>query len=325
MAAQQDTTRPNPESPGEHPGLSEKLPTGSQNLFAETLLDRKKRQTEHLAKSVFFLMTLLMVIPLVLIVFYLFYKASPVLSIDFLFTNPTQGMRAGGIWSAFLGTIYLVLISLLVSAPIGVLAAVYLNEYARENWLTRIINLAVVNLAGVPSIVHALFGVGAFVLFAGMGRSIVAASLTLAIMTLPVIIAATKEALSAVPMAFREACWNVGATRWQTIRQIVLPNSISGILTGIILQVSRAAGETAPIMFTGAVFFKAISEGDIFAYGPFDQCMALSMHLFTISTQVPNVPEAIPYGTAVVLLGTVLMVNLLSIILRVYLRSRKKW
>ncbi len=304
---------------------SERPARANSNLFLETPLDRRKRRTESLAKSVFLLMALLMVIPLILIVGYLFYKASPVLSLDFLFTNPTNGMRAGGIWAAFLGTIYLVMISLLVSAPIGVLAAVYLNEYAKENWLTRIINLAVVNLAGVPSIVHALFGVGAFVLFAGMGRSILAASLTLAIMTLPVIIAATKEALGAVPMAFREACWNVGATRWQTIRRIVLPNSISGILTGIILQVSRAAGETAPIMFTGAVFYKAISEGDIFAYGLFDQCMALSMHLFTISTQVPGVPEALPYGTAVVLLGTVLLVNTFSIVLRIYLRFRKKW
>ena len=304
---------------------SERPARANSNLFLETPLDRRKRRTESLAKSVFLLMALLMVIPLILIVGYLFYKASPVLSLDFLFTNPTNGMRAGGIWAAFLGTIYLVMISLLVSAPIGVLAAVYLNEYAKENWLTRIINLAVVNLAGGPSIVHALFGVGAFVLFARMGRSILAASLTLAIMTLPVIIAATKEALGAVPMAFREACWNVGATRWQTIRRIVLPNSISGILTGIILQVSRAAGETAPIMFTGAVFYKAISEGDIFAYGLFDQCMALSMHLFTISTQVPGVPEALPYGTAVVLLGTVLLVNTFSIVLRIYLRFRKKW
>lgn len=310
---------------GEDTALLDKLKTGSEKLFTETPFVRRKRQTEHMAKSVFFLMTVLMVVPLILIVCYLFYKAFPILSIDFLFTNPTQGMRTGGIWSALLGTIYLVLISLLVSAPIGVFAAVYLNEYARDNWFTRIINLAVVNLAGVPSIVHALFGVGAFVLFAGMGRSVLAASLTLAIMTLPVIIAATKEALAAVPMAFREACWNVGATRWQTIRHIVLPNSIGGILTGIILQVSRAAGETAPIMFTGAVFFKAIPAGDPFAYGLFDQCMALSMHLFTISTQVPDVPEALPYGTAVVLLGTVLLVNMLAIVFRVYLRSRKKW
>ena len=302
-----------------------RLQYGDRNLFNETGHVRKKRRAEVLVKGLFLLMTLMIVVPLILIIGHLFYKAFPVLSIDFLFTNPTHGMRAGGIWSPLLGTIYLVMISLLVSAPIGVLAAVYLNEYARDNWLTRIINLAVVNLAGVPSIVHALFGVGAFVLFARMGRSILAASLTLAIMTLPVIIAATKEALASVPMAFREAFWNVGATRWQTIRRIVLPNSISGILTGIILQVSRAAGETAPIMFTGAVFFKAISEGNPFAYGLFDQCMALSMHLFTISTQVPNVPEAVLYGTAVVLLGTVLLVNVLAIGLRVYLRSRKKW
>jgi phosphate transport system permease protein len=294
-------------------------------MFTETAFVRKKNRTEAVAKTIFLFMALLMILPLFLIIGYIFYKAAPALSLDFLLTNPKNGMRAGGIWAPLLGTFYLVIISLLISAPIGVLAAVYLNEYARENWFTRIINLAVVNLAGVPSIVHALFGLGAFVLFAGLGKSILAASLTLAIMTLPVIIASTKESLSSVPMAFREACWNVGATRWQTIRHIVLPNSISGILTGVILQVSRTAGETAPIMFTGAVFFKAISEGNIFAYNLFDQSMALSMHLFIISTQVPGVPESTLYGTAVVLLGTVLLVNVLSIILRVYLRARKKW
>lgn len=270
-------------------------------------------------------MTLLMVMPLLLIVSYIFYQALPVLSLDFLLTNPSHGMRGGGIWSPLLGTLYLVLMALAISTPIGVLAAVFLNEYATDNWFTRVVNMAVVNLAGVPSIVHALFGLGAFVLFAGLGKSILAASLTLAIMTLPVIIASTKQALAAVPMAFREACWNVGATRWQTIRHVVLPNSVSGILTGLILEVSRTAGETAPIMFTGAVFFKAIREGDLFAYGPFDQCMALSMHLFTISTQVPNVPHALPFGTAIVLLGTVLAVNALSIIVRIRLRARKKW
>lgn len=294
-------------------------------MFTETKLGKRKKLTEKFARTIFLIMTILMIMPLIIIVAYLIYEAFPILSIDFLTKNPIRGMRAGGIWAPLLGTIYLVVISLLIATPIGVLAAVYLNEYARETWFTRIINLAVVNLAGVPSIVHALFGLGAFVLFAGLGRSILAASLTLAIMTLPVIIASTKEALASVPLAFREACWNVGATRWQTIRNIVLPNSISGILTGIILQVSRAAGETAPIMFTGAVFFKAIKAGNIFAYGLFDQCMALSMHLFTISTQVPDVPAALPYGTAVVLLTTVLIVNALAIILRVYLRSRKKW
>ncbi|MET0594750.1 MAG: phosphate ABC transporter permease PstA [Polyangiaceae bacterium] len=294
-------------------------------IFVETALTRRKRLNERIAQVVFGLMALALVVPLLLIVGYLLKQAWPALSIDFLIENPSNGMRSGGIWSALLGTIWLVTASLLVSAPIGVLAAVYLNEYAEENWFTRIINLAVVNLAGVPSIVHALFGLGAFVLFAGFGRSILAASLTLAIMTLPVIIASTKEALSAVPRSFREACWNVGATRWQTIRRIVLPNSISGILTGVILQVSRTAGETAPIMFTGAVFFKKIPEGDIFAYGLRDQCMALSMHLYTVTTQVTNAPEALPYAIAVVLLGTVLMVNAMSIALRVYLRSRKKW
>ena len=285
----------------------------------------RKQLSEVMARTLFLLMTLLMVVPLLLIVGYLVYQAWPILSLDFLLTNPKHGMRAGGIWSPLLGTIYLVVISLAVAAPIGVLAAVFLNEYARDNWFTRIVNLAVVNLAGVPSIVHALFGLGAFVLFARLGKSILAASLTLAIMTLPVIIASTKEALAAVPKAFREACWNVGATRWQTIRHIVLPNSISGILTGVILQVSRAAGETAPIMFTGAVFFKAIQEGHLFAYGLFDQCMALSMHLFTISTQVPDVPKALPYGTAVVLVSSVLAVNALSIIIRLRLRTRRKW
>jgi phosphate transport system permease protein len=187
------------------------------------------------------------------------------------------------------------------------------------------VNLAVINLAGVPSIVHALFGLGAFVYAARFGYSILSASLTLAIMTLPVIIASTREALAAVPMAFREACWNVGATRWQTIRAVVLPNSISGILTGIILQVSRAAGETAPIMFTGAVFYKSVSRGDLFPYGIHDQCMALSMHLYTLATQVPNVKESLPYATAVVLLGSVLLVNAAAISVRVWLRGRKRW
>ena len=259
---------------------------------------------------------------------YLVVQAWPALSLSFLVENPQNYMTAGGIWAPLVGTFFLVWISLLIAAPVGVLAGVYLNEYARDNWCTRIINLAVVNLAGVPSIVHALFGVGAFVMFAGMGRSLLAASCTLAVMTLPVIITSTREALAAVPMAFREACWNLGASRWQTIRTIVLPNSISGILTGVILQVSRAAGETAPILFTGAVFFSTLPEHGLrafFPYGLGDRCMALSMHLFTLSTQVRGVTPGLQYGTAVVLIGLVLAVNSLSIGLRVYLRSRKKW
>ncbi|MCL4181214.1 MAG: phosphate ABC transporter permease PstA [Verrucomicrobia bacterium] len=294
-------------------------------MFAETPLVRVKRRRESLARGVFFCMSVAMILPLVAIVTYLVVKAWPTLSWNFLVDIPREGMREGGIWPALVGTIYLVFISLAVAAPLGILAAIYLSEYARDNWFNRIINLAVINLAGVPSIVHALFGLGAFVYAAKFGYSIISASLTLAIMTLPVIIASTREALASVPQSFREACWNVGATRWQTIRSIVLPNSVSGILTGVILQVSRAAGETAPIMFTGAVFYKAVERGTLLPYYLDEQCMALSMHLYTISTQVPGVEESLPYATAVVLLGAVLLVNASAIALRVVLRSRKKW
>jgi phosphate transport system permease protein len=297
----------------------------AQTLFTETAFVRRKHRQELLAKGLFFFMSVAMIVPLILIVGYLVIRAWPVLSLDFILNPPTHGMSDGGIWPAFVGTLYLVMLSLSISAPVGVLAAIYLNEYARGSWFNRLINLAVINLAGVPSIVHALFGLGAFVYAARFGCSIISASLTLAIMTMPVIIASTREALASVPMSFREACWNVGATRWQTIRAVVLPNAISGILTGVILQVSRTAGETAPIMFTGAVFFKAVQRGDLFPYHLKDQCMALSMHLYTLSTQVPNVKEGLPYATAVVLLGSVLLVNATAITLRVYLRSRKKW
>jgi phosphate transport system permease protein len=201
-----------------------------------------------------------------------------------------------------------------------VAAALYLSEYAPDNWLTRAINLAIINLAGVPSIVHALFGVGAFVLFFGFGESILAASLTLAIMTLPVVIVSSRESMQAVPQAFREACWNMGATRWQTIRRVVLPNSISGILTGIILEVSRTVGETAPIMFTGAALFIPFLPQSVF-----DQTMAMSYHLFGISTQIPGVPEQTKYGVALVLIGIVLSMNAVSIAFRMYLRNKKKW
>ena len=294
-------------------------------MFTETPHVRRKQRHEAAARWIFAGMAASMIVPLVLIVGYLVVKAWPSLNLGFLIDVPVRGMTAGGIWPALVGTIYLVVLSLAVAAPVGVLAAVYLNEYARDNWFNRIINLAVINLAGVPSIVHALFGLGAFVYAARFGLSIISASLTLAIMTLPVIIASTREALASVPRSFREACWNVGATRWQTVKAVVLPNSISGILTGIILQVSRAAGETAPIMFTGAVFYKAVQKGDLLPYGLHEQCMALSMHLFTLSTQVPNVKESVQFATAVVLLGSVLFVNATAIIVRGYLRSRKKW
>lgn len=300
----------------------------SAGLFVAGRVERRKRRVERIAATVLGTVTASMIVPLVAILIYLMEKAWPALSWAFLTENPQNYMTAGGIWAPLVGTFYLVFISLTVAAPIGVLAGVYLNEYAGDNWRTRIVNMAVVNLAGVPSIVHALFGVGAFVLFAGFGRSVLAASCTLAIMTLPVIITSTREALSAVPKSFREACWNMGASRWQTIRTIVLPNAISGILTGVILQVSRAAGETAPILFTGAVFYVAVpNEGlaSFLPYGLFDRCMALSYHLFTISTQVTGVSEGLQYATAVVLIGLVVSVNVVSIAFRAYLRSRKRW
>jgi phosphate transport system permease protein len=305
------------------PGGAVQHPGGP--AFAQTAFGRRKLRREAAARAVFFVMTVLMVAPLAAIVTHLVVEAWPALRLEFLLDIPRERMTAGGIWPAFVGTIYLVVISLAVAAPVGVLAAVYLNEYAKDNWFNRVINLAVINLAGVPSIVHALFGLGAFVYAARLGFSVIAASLTLAIMTLPVIIASTREALAAVPMSFREACWNVGATRWQTIRGVVLPNSTSGILTGIILQVSRAAGETAPVMFTGAVLYKAVERGSLLPYYLDDQCMALSMHLYVLTTQVPNVAQSIPYATAVVLLGSVLVVNAGAIGLRVWLRNRKRW
>jgi phosphate transport system permease protein len=300
----------------------------STRLFAAGPIERRKQRADRIVYAILLLTTTVLILPLLAILTYMVIKAWPVLSWAFLLDNPRQYMTAGGIWAPLVGTFDVVVLSLAIATPVGVLAGIYLNEYARENWLTRIVNLGVVNLAGVPSIVHALFGVGVFVLIAGFGRSIIAASCTLAVMTLPVIIASTKEALAAVPVAFREACWNLGASRWQTIRTIVLPNAISGILTGVILQVSRAAGETAPILFTGAVFYVSVPDAGLASYFPYgwrDPFMALSYHLFTLSTQVTGVSESLQYGTAVVLIGLVLVVNAVSIVIRARLRSRKKW
>ncbi|MCF6264325.1 MAG: phosphate ABC transporter permease PstA [Xanthomonadales bacterium] len=289
-------------------------------MFQATPVNHRNLSRQKLFRFLFGSMTALLILPVIIVLSTLIYKGAPVISFEFLFANPTNGMTAGGIFPALLGTILLVLGALIASVPLGVAAAIYLSEYAPNNWFTRAINIAIINLAGVPSIVHALFGLGAFVIFFRFGTSILAASLTLAIMTLPIVIVATRESLQAVPMAFREACWNMGATRWQTIRRIVLPNAVTGILTGVILEVSRTAGETAPIMFTGAVFFLPFLP-----QGVFDQTMALSLHLYVVSTQVPEMPEAVPYGVALVLIGLVLIMNSVSIALRMYLRGKKKW
>ncbi|HCZ14446.1 MAG TPA: phosphate ABC transporter permease PstA [Accumulibacter sp.] len=296
------------------------MTTANAVLFQATGLNQRNERVQRLYRLLFGLMTLMLIAPVLLILGTLVVKGGGVISWEFLFTAPTDGMRSGGVLPALLGTVWLVTVALLLSVPIGVFAAIYLSEYAGDNWFTRAINLAIINLAGVPSIVHALFGLGAFVIFFGFGTSILAASLTLAVMTMPVVIVATRESLQAVPQAFREACWNMGATRWQTIRKVVLPNSITGILTGVILEVSRTAGETAPIMFTGAVFFTPFLPQSVM-----DQTMALSLHLFVAATQVPGIADEIPFGIALVLIALVLLMNSASIAFRMWLRGKKKW
>lgn len=280
----------------------------------------RKEIRENNFRGALSIMTFFLFLPALIIMFWLFIKGFPVLSIDFLIQDPIRGMTAGGIFPTIVGTFWLVIISVLVSCPLGVLAALYLSEYAKDGKRTRIIRLAILNLAGVPSIVHALFGLGAFVLFLHMGTSILAASFTLAVMNLPVIITSTLESLKAVPHSFREASWNVGASKLQTIRYIVLPNSFPGILTGLVFAVGRSAGETAAILFTGVAFYLPFLPQSVF-----DQCMSLSMHLFTISTQVVGVPEAYPYATALVLIMLILSINSISVLMRSYFRTRRKW
>jgi len=260
------------------------------------------------------------VIPILFIVSYIFYQGIGAISLEFLTEMPRQGMREGGILPAIVGTVLLTLGTGIVAVPVGVGAGIYLAEYARDTALTRAIRLAIINLAGIPSVVYGLFGLGLFVLFLGFGTSILAGSLTLAIMTLPVIISTSEEALRTVPIAFRTVSISLGATRWQTIRRVVLPQALPGILTGIILGLERAAGETAPILFTVAAFFLPRLPGSIF-----DPTMALPYHLFVISTQVPGMPVRIQYGTALVLLVFVLSMNLLATLIRGYYRRRRQW
>jgi phosphate transport system permease protein len=314
------------------------------NPFAATELESQKGRRLVLTKWVMFGFCALLVVPLVLILVDIFVKASPLFSWDYIWQNPVNKGKAGGLWAPLVGTFYLVIGSLLFVAPVGILAAIYLNEYAKEGWLNRTISVAVTSLAGVPSIVHALFGLGAFVLgmLPAINRLIVdpnhpekkweagllTASLTIAVMNLPVIITSAREALGAVPLAFREACWNLGATRWQTIRTIVLPNSLSGILTGIILVVSRAAGETAPILFTGATYFKFIADSGwqkLFPYSIGEPFVAMSMHLHVICTQISKMPDVMKFGSAAALIALILLINSFAIALRVWLRGRKRW
>jgi phosphate transport system permease protein len=275
---------------------------------------------QKIAFSVLFFCTLLVVIPVLIILAIIFIKGASAISFDFLFAMPANGMRSGGIFPAILGTLYLVLGAILFAVPLGVLSAIYLVEYSRDNALSRIVKLAIVNLAGVPSVEYGLFGLGIFVLFMGFGASILSGSLTLGIMILPVIITASREALESVPKSFRIVSLSLGASKWQTIRHSVLPHALPGILTGTILGIGRAAGETAPILFTVAAFYLPRLPLSLF-----DQTMALPYHLYVISTQVPGIPEDVRYGTALVLLLLVLLLNLAAIVLRYRFRKRKKW
>ena len=277
-------------------------------------------QTERIAFVTIGMATLLTVAPIIIVVGTIFISGAEAISWEFLVEMPRDGMRAGGIWPAIVGTAYLTMGTGLVSVPLGLGAAIYLSEYARESAWTRAIRVAIVNLAGIPSVVYGLFGLGLFVLFLKLGSSIVAACLTLSIMTLPVIISTAEEALRAVPQSFRVVSIGMGGTRWQTIRRVVLPQALPGILTGVILGLERAAGETAPILFTGAAFFLPRLPSSVF-----DQTMALPYHLFVISTQVPGMPVQIQYGTASVLLVFVLAMNILAASVRSWQRRKRQW
>ncbi len=281
---------------------------------------KNPKTSQKVAFALLFLSTLLIIIPVGMIVVIIIQKGLPAITWDFLMDVPRKGMRAGGIFPAIIGTLYLIFGAILFALPIGLMAAIYLSEYAKDNLLTRIIKLAIVNLAGVPSVVYGLFGLALFVIFFNFGASILAGSLTLAIMILPIIITASREALESVPQSFREVSLSLGASKWQTIRHMVLPNATSGIITGTILGIGRAAGETAPILFTVAAFYLPKLPKSVF-----DQAMALPYHLYVISTQVPNVDEKIRYGTALVLLFIVLVMNLVAIFIRYKFRKNKKW
>jgi len=276
--------------------------------------------SQKIAFTVLFLATLLVILPVVIILFIIVREGASAINWQFLTSMPTDGMRSGGIFPAIVGTLSIVLCAIAITLPVGVLAAIYLNEYAKDNLLTRVIKLSIVNLAGVPSVVYGLFGLGLFVIFFNFGVSIIAGALTLSIMELPVIITTARGALNSVPYSFREASWSLGVSRWQTIRHVVLPNALPGIMTGAILSIARISGETAPILFTAAAFYVPHLPRTMF-----DQVMALPYHLYIISTQIPNMPKNLAYGTALVLLMIVLTMSFSAIVLRIYFRKRKRW
>jgi phosphate transport system permease protein len=279
-----------------------------------------RQKTHRLAVFVLTFVAFIVVIPIFLVILYVVWQGLPTLSWEFLTEPPSAGMREGGIMPALLGTVILTFGTAIVSFPPAIATAIYLAEYAGDNRLTRAVRMAIVNLAGIPSIVYGLFGLGAFVLFLGLGTSIVAGSLTLGIMTMPVVISTAEEAILSVPQQFRIVSLSLGASRWQTIRHQVLPHALPGIITGIILGLGRAAGETATILFTVAAFYLPELPKSVF-----DQTMALPYHLYVISTQVPGMPLSIQYGTALVLLLIVLSFTMVATLVRTQMRRRREW
>lgn len=279
-----------------------------------------RQLTQRIVFSLFTLATVVTALPILLVVGYVFITGFPAISLEFLSEMPRDGMRNGGIWPAIVGTLLLTGGTGAIAVPLGIAAAIYLAEYAKDNSLTRAIRIAIINLAGIPSVVYGLFGLGLFVLFLQFGTSILAGCLTLSIMTLPVIISTAEEALRAVPQSFRVVSMSLGGTKWQTIRRIVLPQALPGILTGVILGLNRAAGETAPILFTAAAFFLPRLPDSLL-----DATMALPYHLFVISTQVPGMPIQIQYGTALVLLTFVLSMNVIATVIRSRARAQRQW
>ncbi len=279
-----------------------------------------RRLIQRLGFILLGLVALIVVLPILLVVGAIVVRGIGAINWEFLTSMPRGGMKEGGILPAIVGTLLLTLGTALAAVPIGVGGAIYLAEYARDTALTRAIRLAILNLAGVPSIVYGLFGLGIFVLFLRFGTSVLAGSLTLAIMTLPVVISTAEEALRSVPADFRTVSASLGGTRWQAIRTIVLPQALPGIITGIILGLLRAAGETAPILFTAAAFFLPRIPRS-----PFEQTMALPYHLYVISTQVPGMPASVQYGTALVLLALVLSMNVVASLIRRQFRRKRQW
>lgn len=287
----------------------------------ENKISNRKQLNQKIAFAVLGTLGYAVVAILFVILFFIISKGISVISWDFLTKMPEEGMTKGGIFPAIIGTLYLVSGSILFAFPVGVMAGIYMNEYVKDGWLKKFIRLMTNNLSGIPSIVFGLFGMALFVNKLGFGDSIIAGSLTLGLLVLPVVIRTTEEALKAVDDTFRQASYGLGASKWQTIRRVILPIAFPNIITGLILSIGRVSGETAPILFTVAAYFLPKLPTSLF-----DQVMALPYHLYVISTSGTNIEESRPiaYGTALVLILIVLITNLLANALRRYFGKKVK-